>query len=300
MKKHTVLSLHVVLSLAVILSFLFLAVINIAAQATTCGAKDYDCQIRDYQGRIKANPKDAESYYSLGVSFHKKGDYAQAIAMFDIYLASSSVKPEYLADGYNYRGISYGKLEKNDLAIKDYTKAIELVPTEALFYSNRGSAYSRMQNFALAIADLTKAIGIKKDDAGLYFSRGYAYMELRDNEKALADFTQTLALDPTDDEAYYNRGTIYYRLKEYAKAITDLDKYISLNQADAIAMGDGYTNRGLSYFYLGNPTKAIDDFTKAIELSPKEKSAYKGRALAYRQVGKIALAEADEKKAAEL
>lgn len=50
----------------------------------------------------------------------------------------------------------------------------------------------------------------------------------------------------------------------------------------------------------GNLNKALEDFTRAIELNPKQINAYRVRAMVYRELKKPELAEADEKKAAEL
>lgn len=295
MKKYF--NLYAVIAITV---FLFLAAGNVAAQTSPCGATDYDCKIKYNQNQIKADPKNTEAYYNLGLAFQNKGEYAQSVAMFDLYLSIGVNNPEYMADGYYNRGFAQRNLGKNDLAIKDFTKAIGLAPTQALFYSDRGKAYNDLKNFALAVADFNKAIGLKSDHSTSYFGRGFAYMEQKDYVRAAADFTKVIALDPASYEAYYNRGTAYYHLKRYAESITDLNKYIALNQADTRFMADGYNSRGLSYLYSGSAVKAVGDFTKAIELAPAVKNGYVNRALAYRKLNKIVLAEADERKAATL
>lgn len=268
--------------------------------AQTCGETDYDCKIRLYQGLIKADAQNIEAYYNLGTAYQSKGDDVQAVAMYDIYITAGRSKPEYMADAYHNRGISQRRLGKNELAVSDYTKAIGLVPTDATTYQARGNAYSDLKNYDAAIADHTKAISLKPDLSSAYFGRGYAYMEKIDYEMAKADFTKALSINPGYAESYYNRGTIYYRQKDYPRAISDLDKYISLNLSESGLIADGYVNRGLALFYSGNTQKAIDDYTKAIELAPTMSNAYVNRALAYRKLNKIALALADEKKAAAL
>lgn len=289
----------------ILLSFTLIALIgsltgNGLSQKPACGEKDYDCQIKDFQAKIKADPRNIELYYELGLAYEYKEDYAQAVVMFDKYLAGGVTDPQYLADAYVERGYSYGKLGKPDRAVSDYTQAIKYVATNPQYYSDRGDAYSDLKNYDSAIADYTKAITMDPESAVSYEGRGYVYMEKTEYPQAIADFTKAIELNPETPEAFYNRGTSYYRLRQYAKAIPDLTRYIELNQSTPQYLADGYINRGLAQLYSGFPSKAVADFTKAIELAPNEKEAYIGRALAYRQLRKNALADADDKKAASL
>lgn len=270
------------------------------AQPPACGDKDYDCQIRGFQAQLKADPGNIEMYYSLGVAYQNKGDDSQAIAMYDRYLSGGVTNPQYLADAYYERAFLRAKLGDPELAINDYTQAIKHVPTNAQFYIERGDTFAKLKNYDPAIADYTKALTLKPDVSAVYESRGYAYMEKKSYPLAIADFTKAMTLDPERAEAYYNRGTIYYRQKLYAKAIVDMNKYIEMGKAEPEYLADGYLNRGLSQFFLGFTVKAIADFTKAIELAPEKKKVYVARANAYRKLKKLALAIADEKKAATL
>lgn len=54
-------------------------------------------------------------------------------------------------------------------------------------YYNRGLAHSKKGEVELAIADYTKAIELKPDYADAYYSRGGAFLRLGEQEKAEAD-----------------------------------------------------------------------------------------------------------------
>jgi hypothetical protein len=88
--------------------------------------------------------------------------------------------------------------------------------------------------------------------------------ELRSGQydEAIATCTEALQLDPRDDAAYLYRGRAHYF-------------------------------RGAK----GDLKRAVDDFTRAIELDPKSSDAYYSRALVYRDLGQIALADDDDKNA---
>jgi Tfp pilus assembly protein PilF len=53
-------------------------------------------------------------------------------------------------------------------------------------------------------------------------------------------------------------------------------------------------NRANIWLEKGETQKAITDFSKAIELMPSLRSAYDGRAKAYKKIGKPSLATADK------
>ncbi|WP_044034478.1 tetratricopeptide repeat protein, partial [Microcystis aeruginosa] len=75
-------------------------------------------------------------------------------------------------DAYNNRGNLYYNQQKYDLALSDYSKAIELNPNFAEAYNNRGVLYSYQQKYELALADFNKAIEINPNSADAYYNRG--------------------------------------------------------------------------------------------------------------------------------
>lgn len=289
--------------LTILLTFMLSALLGdlvVNAQAVKCDPKDYSCQTKEILARIQKNPRDIEAYYEMGIVYQKSGFHKEAVEMFSMYLAVGVPNPRHMADGYNNRGISQKNLGKYDLAIQDYTKAIELAPTDASLYVNRANAYRDLKDYDKAIAEYTRAAEIDPKNGMAYIGRGHIYLLKGDPIKSMADFNKSIEIDPNESEAYYNRATVNYGNKEYAKAIPDYDKYISMNQASPAGIADGHVNRGICYAIVGNLDKALADSTKAIELNPKLLNAYKVRAYVYRQTNKISLAEADEKKASEL
>lgn len=269
-------------------------------QARNCPSADYDCQIAEYSKALKADPRNIEAYYDLALAFQNKGRFKEAVEIYSMYIAAPVQDRKYLADGYNNRAVSLRKLGKHEQALEDLTKAIELNPNNAEFITNRGNTYRDLRNFDLALAEYDKAIAVEPAYASAYIGRG-SVNDLKGNAtQALKDFSKAIRIDPKEAEAYYNRAGIHFAKRDYAKAIPDYDKYIKLNTSNIAYLADGYINRGIAHFYTGSPDSAIRDFTKAIELQPAKVSAYKARAFVYREMKKFDLAEADEKKAAEL
>ena len=81
-------------------------------------------------------------------------------------------------------------LEENDYegAIKLYNEAIELNPNFIEAYNNRGDAYYCLEQSELAIQDFSKAIELNYLSA--YYLRGECYQALGDEAKAQADFAK--------------------------------------------------------------------------------------------------------------
>ena len=270
------------------------------ASAQTCGKEDYKCQIADYTKMIAADAGNAENYYNRAGAFRNDGKYDQAITDYTRYISTNPANKSYLADGYHYRGLAYKLKGDMPRAIADYDRAIQLLPGNATFHYNRGRAYASQKSYDLALADFNTAISLSPDDSVYLVDRGHAYMGKKDYASAYADFTLAIKLNKNDAEAYYNRAIISQDRKEHQKAIDDLNIYITMNTGNIPYLSDGYQNRAISYSALGNYAQAVKDLTAAIDLDPKDPSPLKTRASIYRKQGKIALAEADERKAASL
>ena len=122
-------------------------------------------------------------------------------------------------------------------AIAEYTKDIELDPTDVDAYNNRGLAQNNLGKYNKAIADYTKAIELKPTGAFAYYRRGDLQKKLGNYSEAIVDYTKPIELDPTDVDAYYNIGNAHLELGQFSNAIIYYTKFMSLNP---------YDNRGVS------------------------------------------------------
>lgn len=180
----------------------------------------------------------------------------------------------------------------------------------------------------------TRLLAIAPKSADVYILRGASFMIKGEKEKAINDFSQGLqfGLSPQMEIAARKmRAIVLFQTKKYDEAIPDYSFLIQKESSDF----RGYVQRGWCFFYKGNHQAAIADFDSSLKLSPQEKGirryraishyrlgnyekavedaseeikinpgalaeVYKTRANAYRKLGKIELAESDEKKFAEM
>ena len=83
-----------------------------------------------------------------------------------------------------------------DLAISDYSRAIELDPNFAEAYNNRAYTYMVQHNYAAALPDLDKAIELRPGYVNALMNRGdiYNYYYHINYDRAIADYDRALKL----------------------------------------------------------------------------------------------------------
>lgn len=104
-----------------------------------------------------------------------------------------------------------------------YSKAIELDPTNAIYYANRSFAHLRQESFGSALED--GILAVKYDPTYLkgYYRRAAAQMSLGKFKKALTDFEFVAKRCPNDKDAAMKYSACYKLIKKQAfeKAISN-------------------------------------------------------------------------------
>lgn len=126
------------------------------------------------------------------------------------------------AHTYCVQGIAHSEEGLHDLAIQDFTKAIELKPGFAVAYYNRGVSYTEKGLHDRAIQDLTKAIALEPGFAGAYHNRGFNYGKKGLLDLAIKDYTKAIELEPDSGVVYYLRSVAYAMQKDHDASWADL------------------------------------------------------------------------------
>ena len=245
-----------------------------------------------HKNRAEADNLTYLDHFNLAYAAAEKGDLDVAIGEYTKAIERDPDRPV----AYNNRGNIYVDLKQPERAIQDYDKAIKLDPNYAAAYYNRGLSYYNLKQCEQAIQDYDKAIGLNPNDADTYIARGNSYSNLKQYVRAIQDCDKAIELDPNYALAYYNRGNSYVALKQYERAIQDYDKAIELDPNYAAA----YNNRGNRYADLKQYERAIRDYDKAIELDPNYAFAYNNRGLSYHNLKQYERAIQDYDRAIEL
>lgn len=190
-------------------------------------------------------------YFSMGVSYHKSGQYLKAI---DSYQKALKINPKYsnaklnLSAAYQSIGISQYKKGQYSLAIKSLNKARQLEPKNADIYYNLGISYNAARQPEQAIKSYESALKIDPDYKTIKHNLFVTYYNLgintQDKNQAISYLKKALQLDSTDKNVYFALGNAYISLKSYDEAIKAYLKVLEIDPSfDDASNNIKYANR---------------------------------------------------------
>ena len=108
------------------------------------------------------------------------------------------------AEKLKERGNDFLRQNKNLEAVELYTKSIELIPENAVYYGNRSQARLNLQHFEGALKDATKAIELDELYTKAYYRKAIANRGLGNYQTALEEFHQLQNHHPKDENIKEN------------------------------------------------------------------------------------------------
>ncbi|MBY0549701.1 MAG: tetratricopeptide repeat protein [Candidatus Obscuribacterales bacterium] len=177
------------------------------------------------------------------------------------------------ASNLNSRGLLFARRGVHSNAMAEFSRAIQLDPTNETYFFNRAVSRRAQEDYHGALADFSEAIHLEPKPRSLN-SRGLLFAQLGDHSKAIADFSYAIQIDPTYERCFFNRAVSRKAQKDYDGAFADFSEVIGLEPEDDISL----LARGMLYARMGEHAKAIADFSLAIQLNPKEKAYFQNRA----------------------
>ncbi|MGV7220034.1 MAG: tetratricopeptide repeat protein [Nitrospinales bacterium] len=227
---------------------------------------------------------------------HERGKYEEAINLYTDVLKDEDLSDKNKSVALYKRGNAHLSLGNFDVAIDDYSKALEINPNFSKAFSQRGiayekkgladqsmanvtsgMAYAKKEEYDLAIAEFSSAIKINPDNGDIYYKRGKVYALMEKHDEAIQDYSKALEQIPDNPFVYYRRGSAHLAKGEKDLAIRDYTTAIELKPDYA----DAFYSRGNVYSSLGQKEVSIADFTRAIERNPEFIGAYINRGADY-------------------
>jgi tetratricopeptide (TPR) repeat protein len=229
--------------------------------------KRYQEALQACAAALELSPEQPLPHETRGRALLALGRYEQAERSFGQYLRNGG---EATSDLFRGRGLARMKLGKYPEAVEDYTRALERAP-DADIYQHRGWAHFFAEAWKLALRDFSKAIELDPAAGDAYTGRGLARVMLGDYRGAVADAEAALRRRPTTPEMLHNIACIFAQAATRAEADpltlpsppSDGGEGRVRGEADRQSLADSYRRRAL---------KAVHQ-TLAM-LPPEERSSF--------------------------
>lgn len=197
------------------------------------------------------------------------------------------------AGAYSVRSKAYLRQNKQDLALFDAKKAVELAPDDEASLGDLGDLAVRMGLGEEAIA-VGEAYAQRHPQSYLGpFFRGRGLALLGRNEEALKAFEEYAAIRKSPARDSFFRGRIYLDLGRYKDALAQFEEARKANANDPSPLNDAAIAlwRGLARVLLGEPEGGLADIRASIfEHGARDPEAYYALGFGYERA-------ADERRA---
>jgi protein O-mannosyl-transferase len=145
------------------------------------------------------NPRDPMSHSNLGAYLQEHGQRQEAMQEYQIAIRLTSDRG-LLASTYANLGSDYAELGDDDNALMSFDEALRLNPLQFNAYAGLGALSQKRGNMAEAIKDYARAVEIMPTPQG-YFQLGQALQKNSQTPQAIDAYQQALKMAPGMQEA---------------------------------------------------------------------------------------------------
>jgi len=176
------------------------------------------------------------------------------------------------ASAYIIRGMIWAQKGENDIALGDFSEAIQLDPNNKWAYLNRSVALKAKKEYDNALSDINEAIQLDPKIALAYCCRGILWKAKGEYDKALSDYNEAIRLDPKDADPWNGRAWLAAtcpdaRFRDGKKAVEDATKACELS---GWKNWNSFDNLAAAYAEAGDSSNAVKWEEKAIERAPEK------------------------------
>ena len=187
--------------------------------------ESYTDSIPDLSRAIEISPHSAMYYYWRASSYMKLSQYK--LAMNDIQIGMELApydghiqkKKKRLTYVFKKQAYELRKNQELGSAIKKYSDAVLLSPSDADIYHGRARAYIGQRNLDLALKDIKKAIEINPSEINYYSLLDYILAKYKSWDEIIKYWDQFIMLNPNNGRAYVERGGAYFHKGDIKSAM---------------------------------------------------------------------------------
>ena len=202
--------------------------------------KDFESALKDFNEAIKLKPNEIEYLYERAkLNQYDIKNYEKALDDYNKILSIDSLN----FDAIEKIGDIYSIEVKYELARKYYDKLVKaekISPKKgAIGHVGIADIYWEQKQYDDGIHEYTKAINLDPSNYDNYFYRGNIYRDKGDFNSALIDFTKAIESDSTDVDFLTQRAYLYYEfLNDKTNALNDIKRIIKIQQNSISSYSD--------------------------------------------------------------
>ena len=189
---------------------------------------DYDGALADANRALEIRPGYENALNNRATALIFKADFDAALADIDALLDMDSTKIGVISK----RILAYEKMNDKQGILESYLMLLRQQPDNYENYGKVGNAFYQLEKNQEAIRYFTKSMEINRNYYQPLLLRGNAYYKIKDYKKALADYTRFAEIT-NDPSAFYNKGMCHMMLGDNRKACESWQNALNLGHTDA-------------------------------------------------------------------
>lgn len=224
------------------------------------------------QQSVKLNPRSAEAFNQLGITYRHMGKLDEAAAAFK---KSLSLDPRYAEARLNNGVIELAR-GKTESAINEYKQAIRLNSKNPMAHYRLGEALLMQGDAHGAIKSLNTAQSLDSDNAIIHSKLADAYETQGNTAAAVASYRKALASNPTYMPAYKAIANIFDKRGDGELAMAELRSALNASPK----WNEGRILLGKLALSVDKPAQAVSHFKEALSQDSGNTEAVQGLAQA--------------------
>jgi eukaryotic-like serine/threonine-protein kinase len=229
---------------------------------------DLDKAIRFFEQAVEEDPHYVLAFIELSRAYLKKFDQTKNpiwVKKAQLSCQHAVEMSESFSSSHVMLGAIYRKMGRDEEAIKNFQRALELDPLDYEAAQELARMYENKGRLDEAIKLLKKFIDIKPGYWAVYSNLGYFYYHQGNYEQAEKMYRYSTEFMTENVNDYNNLMAIYYQLGDIESAREAFEKSVAI-EPDAHT----YINMGTIYFYQRRYADAMAMYEEAIELGGDE------------------------------
>ncbi|MBF0445620.1 MAG: tetratricopeptide repeat protein [Magnetococcales bacterium] len=172
-------------------------------------------------------------------------------------------------DAINLLGLIAQKINRYDLALEQFQRAINIDPNIAILYYNMGTSLYQLDRKEESVSVVKKSISMDPNYPEAYSSIGNTLTELGELDEAVENLQKAITIKPDFADAHYNLAIALKKQGKWDEAVTHFQKATNITPHFAACFNLANTFRS-----MGKLDEAVISYQKAIAIDHNSLKAH--------------------------